>query len=226
MFEKIVLRRSDTGVALTLGEVAEALLFYQNVHLVLDPGSLGSLGKNLGLEELLALIKRKRITAVYSEDMLASYNTTLGGIPRHAFNTMMITANANELVRKTSKGRLELQLEKLTTSRGEARRFADEFMRLIPMKSYASNYFAPETITKSAAADMSDPSYAREAIRKVLQIQPGFEQYAQDLRTKIIHLDNDSFVLESNIDFVAANSRRKALGLDEFQEKPFICRAP
>jgi hypothetical protein len=184
----------------------------------LDPGSLSSLGKSLGLEELLALIKRKRLTAVYSEDMLASYNTTLGGIPRHAFNTMMITGNPNEAVRKTTRGRLELQLEKLTTSRGEARRFADEFITLIQMKGYATSYFAPETIVKSAAADMSDASYVKEAIRKVLQTQPGFEQYAQDLTTKIIRLDNDLFVLESNIDFKAANSRRKTLGLDEFQE--------
>ncbi len=40
MFEKIILRRSDKGPGLTAGELAEALLFYQNVHIVLDFSSL------------------------------------------------------------------------------------------------------------------------------------------------------------------------------------------
>jgi hypothetical protein len=82
VFEKIVLRRSDSGVALTLGEVAEALLFYQNVHLVLDPGSLQSLSGSLGLSELLALVARKRLTAVYSEDNLACVTQTVGSTHR------------------------------------------------------------------------------------------------------------------------------------------------
>ena len=36
MFEKIVLHRSDQGNSITAGELAEALLYYQNVHLILD----------------------------------------------------------------------------------------------------------------------------------------------------------------------------------------------
>jgi hypothetical protein len=87
MFEKIVLRRSDTGVALTLGEVAEALLFYQNVHLVLDPQALASLISCLGMNELLALVARKRLTAVYAEDFLMRNITTTMG----AFNVTRLS---------------------------------------------------------------------------------------------------------------------------------------
>lgn len=48
MFEKIVLRRSEDGLSPTVGDLAEALLFYRHVHLMLDRGSLGSLaGKGL-----------------------------------------------------------------------------------------------------------------------------------------------------------------------------------
>jgi hypothetical protein len=100
MFEKIVLRRSDTGVALTLGEVAEALLFYQNVHLVLDPMSINALISNLEMRELLALVARKRLTAVYAEDMLVSRNFNDGSIPQHDFATATISGKQNEKVRK------------------------------------------------------------------------------------------------------------------------------
>ena len=68
MFEKVVLRRSQNGLGLSLGEVAQALLFYQNVHLVLDMQSLSDLSRSLGTGELLALVERKRLTAVYAED--------------------------------------------------------------------------------------------------------------------------------------------------------------
>jgi hypothetical protein len=220
MFEKIVLRRSDTGVALTLGEVAEALLFYQNVHLVLDPGSLQSLSETLGLQELLALIARKRLTAVYAEDMLASHAQTIGSIPRHSFNTIMLVGNPNQEARTSRRGRLELQLEKLTPSRSEARRFADQFMNLIPMHTYASNYFAPEGIVKSATSDMSDATYVTEAIRRVLQNQTGFEQFVGNLHVEVIHLDGGQFVLQSNINFEVGNVRRKAIhpGLEAITE--------
>jgi hypothetical protein len=116
MFEKIVLRRSDTGVALTLGEIAEALLFYQHVHLVLDPNALKSLIESLGMEELLALVARKRFTAVYAEDMLMEHHKKGGAFPRHGFITGMISGKPNEEVRKSRRARLELQSHPHTTT--------------------------------------------------------------------------------------------------------------
>ena len=223
MFEKIVLRRSDTGLALTLGEVAEALLFYQNVHLVLDPSSLQSLGQSLGLQELLALIARKRLTAVYAEDTIMCQTRIMGGIPRHNFNTVVPAGRINELAKKTRRERLQIQLEKLTTSRGEARRYADKFMDLIQIKRYAGDYFAPEGIHKSATADMTDATYVTEAIRRVLQNEVGFEHFADNLRVDVIHLEGQ-FVVQSNINFEIGNARRAALSppLGQLTESIFL----
>jgi hypothetical protein len=223
MFEKIVLRRSDTGVALTLGEIAEALLFYQNVHLVLDYGSLQSLGGSLDLSELLALVARKRLTAVYAEDNLGAFSQTMGGIPRHSFGAWSFTGNEKEKAapkKLKRKDRLQLTLEKLTSSRSEARRFADRFMELIPIKKYAGNDFAPEGIINSANAGMTDTSYVTEAIRKLLRTQPGFEPFADNLQIEIIQLNGGQFVLESNINFAAGNACRKQFSpeLDGFTE--------
>jgi hypothetical protein len=207
-----VLRRSESGVALTLGEIAEALLFYQNVHLVLDPGSLHSLNGSLGISELLALIARKRLTAVYSEDMLGCLNQTTGSIQHHSFSAFMFSGPGTEKRAKASRrARLELILEKLSYSRSEARKLADQFMKLITVKSYGSDYFAPKGIVKSATEDLTDASYVTAAIRKMLCIQVGFEQYADNLLVEIIHLDKDRFVLQSNINFEEANARRKAI---------------
>jgi hypothetical protein len=71
MFEKIILRRSEPGPGLSLGDVAEALLFYEKVHVILDVWSIKTLIDSLGTRELLALIARKRITAFYAEGHVA-----------------------------------------------------------------------------------------------------------------------------------------------------------
>ena len=65
MFEKIVLRRSESGAAISAGQIAEALLFYQNVHLVIDMGSFGQLVRQLGPGTLISLLQRSDCTAVY-----------------------------------------------------------------------------------------------------------------------------------------------------------------
>jgi hypothetical protein len=211
MFEKIVLRSSETGVALTLGEVAEALLFYRNVHLVLDPGSLNALISSLGTRDLLALVARKRMTAVYAEDMLVARNESFGSTQRHDFSTaMMISRAPNEKVRTSRRGRLELALESNGHSRGEARKLADRFIELIPIKRYSSDYFTPGGIHKAATADLNDTNYVTAAIRRVLQDQIGFEEFAENLRIEVIHLEG-KFVLQSNIDFAIGNARRMAI---------------
>src|ERR1700736_1047678 len=128
MFEKIVLRRSDTGVALTLGEVAEALLFYEKVHLVLDQGSLRSLIDSLGTQELLALLARKRLSAFYAEDMLTARHDTIGGTQYHSFASFVLSGRSGEQPRKGRKARLELILEKSGHSPHEARKLAERFI--------------------------------------------------------------------------------------------------
>lgn len=49
MFESIVLRKSETGQNISAGQIAEALLYYQKVHLVLCTGTLIKLLKQIGI---------------------------------------------------------------------------------------------------------------------------------------------------------------------------------
>ena len=189
MFEKIVLRRSETGVALTLGEIAEAMLFYQNVHLVLDPGAIDAISKSLGMREFLALVRRKRVSAIYANEMLMTHTTNVGSIPRHGFLAGFISGKPNEQPRKGRRAVLELTLENSGHSRGEARKLAGQFIELIPVKQYSSDYFIPGGIIKSATADLNDASYVTTAVSHVLRNQVGFEPFADNLRVEIVLLD-------------------------------------
>src|ERR1700722_14347282 len=156
MFEKIVLRRSETGLGLTLGEVAEAMLFYQKVHLVLDPQSLGAIAKSLGVRELLALVARGRLSAVYAEDMLMARHALIGtSITRHEFMTATVTKTHKDAEgdsRRSRRARLDLILERNDSSGAEANRLSDRFLDTIPLRKYSSDYFTPGGVHRAALA--------------------------------------------------------------------------
>ena len=72
MLESIAIRRLETeGRPLDIGLLAETLLFYGKIHLILDHGSLVSLLRTLGPDHLLYLLDNGLATGTY-------YRQTLG----------------------------------------------------------------------------------------------------------------------------------------------------
>lgn len=59
MFEHIVMRNSLDGATLTAGELAEAILFYGKLKLILTPAQLIQLMKGVGIELFFNLVKNK-----------------------------------------------------------------------------------------------------------------------------------------------------------------------
>jgi hypothetical protein len=116
----------QTGQGLSLGEIAEALLFYQNVHLILDPQSLGSLIQRVGANELVPLLERGRLTAVYVEDMLMANNNARGSVQLHSVVAGFISSKRDgKTMLKSRRERMEYMLELSPLSRGDAPRSID-----------------------------------------------------------------------------------------------------
>lgn len=63
MFDHIVLNRSIDGPALSIGEIAEALLFYQNVHIILDHSTLINLISQIGHHNIIKLLSLPYVKA-------------------------------------------------------------------------------------------------------------------------------------------------------------------
>jgi hypothetical protein len=212
MFEKIVLRHSKTGSALTLGEIAEALLFYQHVHLILDSGSLGELIRSLGTSELLALVERKRLTAVYAEDMLGAYTQTIQGIQQHSFAAFFISGNKLKgTVWRSRSERLANALKLAGHSGGEARRLTERFTKSIEITRYASNLFVEKGVHIAAVNSLDDAGYVAAAIRRMLRDQPGFEIFAEKVSVEVVKMSAEKFFLHTNINFAAGNDHRKQI---------------
>ena len=208
MFEKIVLRRSDVGSALTIGEIAEAVLFYQNVHLVLDYGSLVGLIKKIGMPNLLSLLSRPNVSAVYSEETLGTRTDTLGPLQTHEFVAFMFTGDQTVGNLKGIKKRLEYIVERQGYKKKQARKLVERFRRHVPIKKLSGNYFVNGGIVKSAWADINDQEFIHEAMRRVLAREIDSDLVPPDFTFEISPM-NPKFQIITNIDFNSINSKRK-----------------
>jgi hypothetical protein len=225
VFDQIVLRHSKSGPGLTLGEIAEALLFYRRVHIVLDPLSLKPLIDGLGPSGLLELLDRDGVSSVYSEDMAITQNYPITATYQlHSFGTATISSAVNETrVRRTPRDRLRGLLESRMLTKGDADRFVARFARKVPIEKYAGDFFIAGGIHKAASEDLREHTYITEAARRIVANTPGFEHFATNLRFDIEPVDK-RFAVWTNIDFDAGNARRKQLspGSEDFTESNIL----
>jgi hypothetical protein len=211
MFEKIVLRNSANASGITPGDLAESLLFYQKVHVLLDINSVKVLLDGIGIDRLMALIRNGRITAYYAEDILMTRNEMQGSRQVHWFDTGAISGKqGDEKPRKGNKGRFAMMLEMNGSTPRDARRLADQFLEHARMGRLSSDHFVKGGIQKAAMADLSNPEYVHGCIRTVLKNTVGFDAYAEKLAFQIIPVD-DRFIVQTNVNFNQGNAIRKAI---------------
>jgi hypothetical protein len=178
--------------------------------LALDSQSIRGLVQSFGANELTALLGRRRLTAVYAEDMLAANHESRGVFQVHSFTTATITGKkGGRIMMRSRRERLQYMLEMMEISGGDARRFADRFLSRVPVTRYSADLFVPGGVHKSAALDIEDLDYLTAALRRMLRDQVGFESYVERLTVNVTKLSAEQFTLSHNIDFDKGNSRRK-----------------
>lgn len=229
MFEKIVLRRSEAGPALTVGEIAEALLFYQNVHIVMDYGSLLGLVRTIGTSGVMQVLSRPHVSAVYSEEMLGARTVTVGSRLVHCFVAFKITGDQTVGPLETRQRRLEHALTaKSGVSKDDSTRFAKQFLRRVPAHDFTSNHFITGGAVQSATADMNDSQYVLAAMRRILRQKPGFEFLADNLTVDVIRnplgtaTGAGEFLTWSNLDQLNAQRRTVDSGAAEVTEAGLV----
>ena len=208
MFEKIILRQADSGPALTPGELAEALLFYQNIHLVLDYPSLNCLIEGIGMECILALLARPNVSAVYSEQILGTSTDRIGSFDNHKFVAMNVMGSKETVQIKSRIQRMELLLTRQGHEKREARRLAERFRDKVPFRNIGDEYFLPGGIVKAARDDIDDGAFVYEAMRHVLADRIADNNLIRNFRFNVIPL-GETFQISTNLDFGSINASRK-----------------
>lgn len=209
MFERVVLRRSLDGPAITAGEIAEALLFYQNVHIVLDYSSLVGLIKTIGMRLILRVLSLPDVKATYIEEITGTRTEqTLSG-PEYSLIAFMFTGHKDVGHLGSRKRRLEYVLERHGYSKSEARQLTERFRRSVRYKKLSDDYYIKGGLISAARADLLDTEYVDGASRIAAQNLLGQVPLPPDFFFKV-HAAGDRFRADTNLDFGLVSQIRQA----------------
>lgn len=200
MFEKIILRRSAKGPALSAGDVAESLLYYQNIHLVLDHNSLSNLVSQIGTNHLLSLLRRPNVSAVYVEETLGTRTDHIGSFDQHSFVAFTLTGNQEIGQFKNRKQRLEFIIQRLGYNKKAAAQFVEQFRRLASIRKLTDDYFLPGGVINAASQDLNDPDFVHEAIRHAITETSGSHPTPSAFKFDLVQQEG-SFVVYTDLDF-------------------------
>ena len=209
MFDHVVLRRADGGKTVSAGRIAEALLFYQKVHLVIDRGTLLELVKQIGMPQLLALLQRQDFSAVYCEEMLGTSTDNVGAFQIHSFVAFTLSGDQTARDLKTVEDRLRFDLERAGLPKPDARRFTKAFLDRVPVRRFSGNHFIAGGITEAGKRDLLDAEFTKEAVRRTLQVILGGYTTGPELKFDVVESKLGIHVF-NNIDFETINRRRAA----------------
>lgn len=210
MFEHVVLRRAERGDPISIGEIVEALLYYQRIHVVIDRTTLFSLLRQVGPDQLLSLLQRSDISAVYCEEMLGTKTDSIGALQAHALIAFTLSAHQDVGPLKTPEERLSFELERFPLEKAVARRFAKHFLRRVPVRKLSGKHFNGEGIPPAAKRDVLDADFVKKAVRQIVALSPGSYDPGESIKFDVIDTDLGLYVFH-NIDLEGINARRSAL---------------
>ncbi len=208
MFDNIVLRNSDQG-NVTLGAIAEALLFYRNTRLIVGHGLLVSLAKIGALDAVMQLIEEGRLQAVHCEETLGTITRNFGVSQTYDFAAFTLIGH-EQFRGKSRVDRIEISLRSNGIDSRTARKSAEKFVNLVPAKSMTNDDYVKGGIINAARMDARDKPILKELLRAGLCAVPGGYDPGEGLDVDYIESELGYFLF-SNIDFSVVNARRKSL---------------
>src|ERR1035437_4137070 len=191
MFESICLGRPGQFATAGLGLLAECLLYYRQVHLVVDHQGFKSLVRVCGPDTLLGLISDGHLDLIYQENRLGVASRTVAGLDQHGFV-------AFEAPKYAAQNYVPAVLEELLRKPGKARRVGNRILQRLSVRKYdparASEWLA----------DIEDATYTNSVASALVEsLAPGYG--AGKTAEFRVHSENGSYFVDTNMDFETAN---------------------
>jgi hypothetical protein len=197
MFESICIRRQhpfELLEPLDLGFLAEAMLFYQSVHLIADGSTISQLVREWGSHLLIELLKEQFLKISYVEKIIGvapsdteiSERVYLPVTVHPADGSWSLEKLAPEIFSKAAGGP------------GWGRQLGREFAGLVPTIDL------DDKLISSVRSDFADQKYMEKAVAQLLGVLAPTYRLPQDYRFELFK-EGNAFRLDTNIDFQQAN---------------------
>lgn len=213
MFESIVLRKEESGRSISAGQIAEALLYYQKVHLILDNTSLIELIRQIGYDWLMVLFRRPDLTAVYCEEILCAKTDVVGLFEYHNCCAIRLAGHIDTQLEHPRK-RLQFTLERNNFDKKRTKKFVKEFFDLVPIRKFSGNHFIEHGMPAYATKDILDTDYARKAVQKIVGLIPGGYDIPEDFEF-YVESSGRGLKVSTDIKFDLISRQRKDIGIED-----------
>lgn len=206
MFESIVIKRHESSGEIDPGLLAEALLYYSSVHVILTGGTLKSLLTGIGPDTLLRLLEERRLKATFFADNLGTVTNTNGlGIAYHNFSAFTISGNKDGS-KISPRDWAVRQIETTLGKSLETKRFAKNFLAQVPIGFFEKPGQNDKGLCATAREDLKDRSYVTEAAKIILQRNVPTYHLPGNFRFGTFTMPDGSFVVDTNLDYGAINA--------------------
>ena len=207
MFENLLARKTDRATGhLDVGSLAEALLFYQNVHLVLGSRTLATLLREIKAETFINLLKSKRVSASLQRDDFAVVTSTKNNVPVHTFSGVHLTKTAKGAKRLDNAGYFEDQLRKLMGEDAPSRRLQKQILDLVPVRRINDRAHSGTPISKLIYAEIErQPDLTPMVTTIIEEIAPEFT-LPRHFYFRMVQLD-EGFFCDTNLQMKEVEDR-------------------
>lgn len=171
MFESIVIRMSSPlaiiGEAeVDIGEVAQALLFYGVVHLVLSESELTNLVQKVGLDSVLALVEEGCLRLSVLRQIPATH--AVGTATSGTFDFVTVERCVGRGQLRDPQQIITEAFFRATQRKGLSRRAAMRFLRSVSVRNLDASAGGSPSVCDLSRQDVVVPGYVRLAVREAI----------------------------------------------------------
>ena len=152
---------------MTFGEVAEALVFYRHVQLILERGTILDLVRKIGPDNFFRLLELDRVSVVYIEQHLGTMKQVVGLSEQYSY--VAFSLQGKEPRRINRKERLSNIFADVGYDKRQAGRYAERLLKAAKVKSITGDDFVPGGVLAAARSDLRDGEFIKQAIRRALR---------------------------------------------------------
>lgn len=197
MFESILVRRpSITDGTLDAGLLAEILLFYQNVRLVVDRASIPFIVDSVGIDNFTSLVDDDWIKCSYRSQIVGIYSWSPRGVEIHSASEIQpIPKGCKKYIRERD---ISEQVERRYGRSWTSKKLAKKLTERMPLDRSFPN--GEETsLSGMIRRDFRDERYIAAAARVCLEAVIPNLQLPSQAYFRLLEVEAGNFVIDTNI---------------------------
>lgn len=191
--------RNYTGTLIDLGSLAELLLFYGKVEVLVGTGEFSDLVRAVGLDNLLHLQDEGLVSVRVLREVLAVNHKHAPGYSNYDFVTVQVSGDKREMSFPSPEELVERCLRRARVGEGLIRRRLARFLRHGSVESVNEGVNLPNGFPDLSRKDVEDPTYVTDLVRAYLDLT-GYSHPEGQWHFRI-HRNPDGFAIDTNIDF-------------------------